>query len=222
VIRQCKRIVANVCLQSYRDGMPADDTPLEPAVQVTDVRALRALAHPLRNRLLGQLRLNGPATASQLGRVVGVSSGATSYHLRQLAAYGFVVEDTERGVGRERWWKAAHQRTILESETVMAAPAEAEAYLRAVAAAYADEMDRWLGERPALPEEWRHGSTLSNWSLRLTPAEAEALREELTALAERYRRFDAPDAPADSRPVTLQVQLMPFAGSEADSDSDSE
>jgi predicted ArsR family transcriptional regulator len=187
-----------------------------------DPKSLRGVAHPLRVRILGLLRQDGPATSTTLADRLGLSTGATSYHLRQLAAYGFVVEDTERGVGRERWWKAAHQRTILESETVMAAPAEAEAYLRAVAAAYADEMDRWLGERPALPEEWRHGSTLSNWSLRLTPAEAEALREELTALAERYRRFDAPDAPADSRPVTLQVQLMPFAGSEADSDSDSE
>ena len=72
--------------------MPADRTPLEPAVQVTDVRALRALAHPLRTRLLGQLRFHGPATASQLGRAVGESSGATSYHLRQLEACGFDEE----------------------------------------------------------------------------------------------------------------------------------
>src|SRR4051812_14770407 len=71
-------------------GDMPDQIPLEPAIQVTDVRALRALAHPLRNRLLGLLRLDGPATASRLARVVGESSGATSYHLRQLAAYGFV------------------------------------------------------------------------------------------------------------------------------------
>src|SRR4051812_29697142 len=91
--------------------MPPDEAPLEPAVQVTDVRALRALAHPLRNRLLGLLRLHGPATASRLGRAVGESSGSTSYHLRQLAAYGFVEEVEGQGTARERWWRARHRMT---------------------------------------------------------------------------------------------------------------
>jgi predicted transcriptional regulator len=63
-----------------------------------DPRSLRGLAHPLRLHLLGLLRADGPATASQLAARTGQSSGATSYHLRQLAAYGFVVEDTGRGL----------------------------------------------------------------------------------------------------------------------------
>ena len=108
---ECKETLAKNSLHSYGSGVPTDATPLEPAVQVTDVRALRALAHPLRNRLLGQLRLNGPATASQLGRVVGESSGSTSYHLRQLAAYGFVEEVEGQGTARERWWRARHRMT---------------------------------------------------------------------------------------------------------------
>src|SRR3954452_19228877 len=91
--------------------MPADPTQPESAVQVTDVRALRALAHPLRSRLLGQLRLDGPATASQLGRVVGESSGSTSYHLRQLAAYGFVEGASGHGNARERGGRARPRRT---------------------------------------------------------------------------------------------------------------
>src|SRR3954471_4188633 len=98
--------------------MAVDDTPLEPAVQVTDVRALRALAHPLRNRLLGYLRLHGPATASQLGRVVGESSGSTSYHLRQLAEYGFVEEVEGRGTARERWWRARHRLTSWRADEI--------------------------------------------------------------------------------------------------------
>ena len=101
-------------------GRAADPTPLEPAVQVTDVRALRALAHPLRNRLLGQLRVNGPATASQLGRAVGESSGSTSYHLRQLAAYGFVEEVEGQGTARERWWRARHRMTSWQAADLVA------------------------------------------------------------------------------------------------------
>src|SRR5689334_12619211 len=60
-----------------------------------DGRSLRALAHPLRLRLLGLLRMDGAATASQLAARTGQSSGATSYHLRQLAAYGFVIEEPD-------------------------------------------------------------------------------------------------------------------------------
>src|SRR3954451_25397896 len=100
--------------------MPADATPPEPAVKVTDVRALRALAHPLRSRLLGQLRLHGPATASQLGRTVGESSGSTSYHLRQLAAFGFVGEGQGPGHGSQRWWPRRHRLTSWRADEIEA------------------------------------------------------------------------------------------------------
>ena len=67
-------------------------------------KEVRALAHPLRLRMLEALS-NGPATASMLARDLGESSGATSYHLRALAASGIIVEDLDRRKGRERWWK---------------------------------------------------------------------------------------------------------------------
>jgi predicted ArsR family transcriptional regulator len=175
-----------------------------------DPTSLRGVAHPLRVRILGLLRQDGPATSTTLAERLGLSTGATSYHLRQLAAYGFVVEETGRGVGRERWWRAAHPRTVLDQETVRQAPADAETYMRAVAATYADTVERWLGESQVLPEEWRPGSTLSDWKLRLTPAEAAELRTELTELAERYRQHAETDAPEGAEFVSLQVQLMPF------------
>lgn len=178
-----------------------------------DATSLRGLAHPLRVRILNVLREQGPATATLLAERLGQSSGATSYHLRQLAQYGFVVEDRERAVGRERWWKAAHRRTVFEGAMGRTAPAEAETYLRAVAGLYADRVDRWLSELPALPEEWHDAPTLSNWRLRLTPTEATELHDELFALMGRYRRDD-PEVPAPpgAEPVELQAQLMPFVG----------
>ncbi|MGC1213931.1 MAG: winged helix-turn-helix domain-containing protein [Micromonospora sp.] len=178
-----------------------------------DATSLRGLAHPLRVRILNVLREQGPATATLLAERLGQSTGATSYHLRQLAQYGFVVEDPERAVGRERWWKAAHRRTVFEGAVGRAAPAEAESYLRAVAGLYADRVDRWLSELPALPEEWHAAPTLSNWRLRLTPTEAAELNDELFALMGRYRRDD-PEVPAppNAEPVELQAQLMPFVG----------
>ena len=161
-----------------------------------DATSLRGLAHPLRVRILGQLREQGPATATTLADRLGQSTGATSYHLRQLATYGFVEDDPTRNVGRERWWKASHQRTVLD--TVDLAP-EAEGYLRAVAAQYAERVDRWLGEYAALDRPWHDSSTLSDWRLRLTPAEAAELHTALFALVDRYRLDDADGAGAGRR-----------------------
>src|SRR3712207_131533 len=78
---------------------------------VHDVESLRAVAHPVRNKLLALLRYEGPATASQLGRRLDESSGSTSYHLRQLARYGFVEEDPEQPNRRDRRWRAAQRIT---------------------------------------------------------------------------------------------------------------
>src|SRR5438067_286341 len=87
------------------------DTPAQ-ADSPDEVRAVRALAHPLRLKLLDLLRFDGPATATLLARRVGESSGATSYHLRQLARYGY-VDEVPRAGGRERWWRYRERRLVL-------------------------------------------------------------------------------------------------------------
>ena len=109
---------------------------LTPSV-TPDAAGLKALAHPVRLKMLGMLRIDGPATATSLAARLGLNSGATSYHLRQLADHGFIVDDQERGNGRERWWKAAHQSTRTSSDSLVV-PADEdheaqEGYLRAVA-----------------------------------------------------------------------------------------
>ena len=173
-----------------------------------DATTLRGLAHPLRVRILNLLREAGPATATTLAERLGQSTGATSYHLRILATYGFVVDDPGRNVGRERWWKAAHRSTRFD--TVDLPPAEAEGYLRAVAGYYADRVDRFFDEMASLPAGWVDPFTVSDWALRLTVDEARELNEAVFALAERYRRYDDEDAPDGAERVVLQVQILPF------------
>src|SRR5919107_5857404 len=95
--------------------VPPAVPPAEPSVDVTDPRALKALAHPLRGRLLASLRTDGPSTASRLAEQLGESSGSTSYHLRQLATYGFVEELTDEGNGRDRWWRARPRGTHFDT-----------------------------------------------------------------------------------------------------------
>src|SRR5262245_16888063 len=81
---------------------------------LADVGAVRAMAHPLRMRILGSLRIYGPATSAILARRLNTDSGQTSHHLRQLARYGFVADAPDLGKGpkgRERWWRAVHDTT---------------------------------------------------------------------------------------------------------------
>jgi hypothetical protein len=80
-----------------------------------DPRAMRALTHPLRLSLLELLAVSGPATAAACGRALGAPQANCSFHLRQLAKYGFVAE-AEPEVGadrRERRWQVTEQRPVV-------------------------------------------------------------------------------------------------------------
>ena len=177
-----------------------DPTPLEPTVQVTDVRALRALSHPLRMRLLGQLRLNGPATASQLGRVVGESSGATSYHLRQLAAYGFVEEVEGQGTARERWWRARHRMTSWQAADLLAQEGGEEVQnemTRLQIDQHGRVLEAWHVHKDGLGPAWTAAASLSDHVLRLRPEQARALADELNAVVDRWMDRYPSDVPAE-------------------------
>lgn len=156
---------------------------------------LKALSHPGRLRMLGLLRSEGPATATTLAARLGLNTGATSYHLRQLEKHGFVVEDEERGNGRDRWWRAAH--TTTRTDLAPTTPEDHdtyEAYLHAVAVVYHERMLRSLEERQLLPAPWREIGDMSDWTLRLTPQRAEALVDAVHAMIDEYAEDDDPAA----------------------------
>ena len=114
--------------------------------RLTDERALEALAHPLRWRLLALLRADGPATATRLAERVQESSGLTSYHLRKLAEVGLVEEDRDRGTRRERWWRAVHEVTNWSPADFLGNPAA-----RQASVAWRREVYRWQWR---LIEQW--------------------------------------------------------------------
>jgi DNA-binding transcriptional ArsR family regulator len=94
---------------------------------VLEMAALKGLAHPLRVAIIDVLSAYGAATASSLAERLGESSGATSYHLRQLEKHGFVREDTTRGSGRERWWERVPRPISLNATEFGSAGADREA-----------------------------------------------------------------------------------------------
>ncbi|MGA8113229.1 MAG: winged helix-turn-helix domain-containing protein [Actinocatenispora sp.] len=178
-----------------------------------DARNLRGIAHPVRVRMLTLLRTDGPATATTLAQRLGLNTGATSYHLRQLAEHGFIEDDPDRGSRRERWWKAAHRNTVLTDDLLGDDSGLGEAFLRSVAQVQADGMLRAVDELPTLPDAWRAAQEFSDYRLTLTPAQASALAREIHAVLGRHNTGDA--VAEDSAPVTFQFQLFPNLGDAA-------
>ncbi|MFE4601973.1 ArsR/SmtB family transcription factor [Kitasatospora indigofera] len=193
-------------------GRPAGPPRPEGAVEL-DAKGLRALAHPVRVQLVGLLRTHGPSTATRLAERMGLTSGATSYHLRRLADAGFVAEDTGRGNARERWWHAVHRSTWF-TDTGLAdqEPEAALGYLQAIVAAHTRTAQQALDALPAMPRPWRDVFDLNDWALRLTPEEATRLGAELVELVGRYRQAGPEDAtagPDGTGRVAVIVQLLP-------------
>lgn len=192
-----------------------------PDVRKLDSRSLQGLAHPLRVRLFEQLTYYGPATATQLAERLGESSGSTSYHLRQLAKFGFVEEDAERGNQRDRWWRrvpGAIQWSELEfrDDPVGRAAAELlddqfEELTQRRRQGYWDAVDRW-------PPEWVASVMAHTMHIVLSAEEAGRMGRDLQAVFDRYkRRFGGRDLvpvgerDAELSDVDVQLTLLPVS-----------
>lgn len=164
---------------------------------VEDLDTLKAISHPLRLRLLGRLRLEGPSTASELGRSLGESSGSMSYHLRQLERFGFVGDAEEQPSGRERRWRALHDGTSFpDSLSELDGGRE---YVDAVRR----RQEEHLREGLAAWTEPRRGIGHSDYFVALDPDDLKALVEELDSVIARYSHRGG------SEHVTLHLLTLP-------------
>lgn len=176
-----------------------------------DARQVRALAHPLRMRLLGTLRVDGPATATTLAEKLDTNTGATSYHLRQLAEVGLVAEDPELGTGRQRWWRAAHDISNFEPTDFDDDPdarAAAEWIQADQVRLMAEQAERWMSVASGDSRQWRDAAGMGDIMLRLGPDRLRALNDELWQVLMRYHDEPASDDP-DARHVHVFVAAFP-------------
>ena len=163
----------------------ADASPPR-SVELTDPRALRAIAHPVRLSLIALLRREGPLTATQAGDRIGESPANCSFHLRQLAKHG-LVEEAGGGRGRSRPWRATAQFTswpaIADDPELAAASQLLETI---VAERYFERLMRWIARRADEPAAWQEAAVFGDATLYLTADELTALGRQLDMLSERY------------------------------------
>ncbi|WP_420112452.1 helix-turn-helix domain-containing protein [Pseudactinotalea sp.] len=169
---------------------------------------LRVLAHPMRLALLRRLRAAGAATARGLGREFDIDSGAASYHLRQLAEGGLIVEDAERGTRRERWWRAVDPVSQFAASEHRNDDDTSREYMRAVVLSKADELQRVASAVALEPREWLEAQLFSDHTLHLDVAGMEALKGELLAVVHRYADY-LPVDPSGARAVAAHLELYP-------------
>src|SRR4051794_7651382 len=182
----------------------------ERTIELTDPRAMRAYAHPVRMALIGLLRTHGPMTATQAAERLGESSGTCSFHFRQLAKYGF-CEEAGGGKGREKPWRATATFTSWKTPADPEG-AEAEYHLNVVVVQrYFDQIARWLANRREEPPDWQRALGFGDLALPLTADELNALRDEVQALIRPYlaRITGEADAPEDARRVNLLYFAFP-------------
>ncbi len=176
---------------------------------LTDAQTLRALSHPIRLALLEAL-MSGPLTATQAGERIGESPTTCSFHLRQLARYGF-VEETGGGRGRSRPWRLAH--------TGWNAPAQPDNPEFARAQQGLDHVlldrlfariRRFVDAGATYPPEWQSAVTASTSILHLTAAETAELLAAHREVHERFReRWHERTEHPDRRPEgTLPVEVI--------------
>jgi DNA-binding transcriptional ArsR family regulator len=184
--------------------------------EITDPRAMRALAHPVRLAILSQLQRHGPATATQLAPEVGATPSVTSWHLRHLAQFGLVADWDGGTDKRQRWWQATARGFRFE------APSDEkgqEAYrlltseLRRTSEA---QIHHWFDEvEPQLDPAWRTLSGAANTSVPLTLEELQEVEATIDELLGAFvRRRDAGEAPAAARAVRFLRYTMPAAADE--------
>ncbi len=161
------------------------------SIVLTSAKQMRALAHPLRLRILGELRVGGPRSVGGLSEVFDEAPGTLSYHLGKLAEFGFVEEAPELAADRrERWWRSVHELTRIDQ----AAPDASVAERRASSAMRHQVIDvssailhKAIDDAEALPREWVEAAVSSDTVAFLTAAELAEAGADLEAVLAKWR-----------------------------------
>lgn len=178
---------------------------------ITDARAMRALAHPMRVALLEAMRRDGEITATRAAELLGESPGNMSWHLQTLAKYGF-VEETGEGRGRSRPWRLTSPSRSFETAMTDGEVATAgEALERTFIQRMIEQLREWWSRRLAYPVEWRRAAFMSDTITYLTAEELSAVMEEILVIHDRYRDRDAKESrPDGALPVRLYAHGHPI------------
>ncbi|MGH7693074.1 MAG: winged helix-turn-helix domain-containing protein [Candidatus Dormibacteria bacterium] len=191
------------------------NSPPDPTVglrRISDAKTMRALSHPVRLALIEALTLDGPLTATEASELISESPTTCSFHLRQLARYGF-VEEAGGGPGRNRPWKMS---SVGMTASARESDGEADSALAALRQLfrerYFSRLEAFERTRHLYPKEWRDVAGEGEFVLYVTPQEADEVQRGMVSLLMRYQeRLGRPELrPEGSQPLEVLAFLYPF------------
>ncbi len=193
--------------------MSAADTHTDQILDLTDPRAIRALAHPVRLAILELLHAEGTANATECARETGESPQSCSYHLRALAKYGFVQEVESEDARETRWalrargWQLSDAAgrspefqvasTLLQSRVLERDERHVASYLQ-----HEDDFD----------EDWREAATFLSGSAYVTAEELTEVTAQIRDAIRPYQRRKPADRPEGARQVHVVYRAVPRVG----------
>ncbi len=181
------------------------------SIKLTDPETMRALAHPARIALWQHLLLEGPATATECAPIASLSPSACSYHLRQLARYGFVEQDQAAAAnGRERPWRAVVTSTTIEDLNDPVAEMAARLLNSSLDEHWREARRRYLAQEEAYPADWRRAAGADQTVLYATADELLRLREQIRELYVPLIRLSGQERPAGAQPVQGIIEFAPM------------
>jgi DNA-binding transcriptional ArsR family regulator len=180
----------------------------EGVVQLTDPRALRAVAHPTRLKLMSLLRRFGPLTATQAGERIGESPSGCSFHLRSLAKWG-LVEEAGGGRGRERPWQATASGTEWPARGPSEEVNEAGDLLtRVVVERWFEQALQWVDRRHEDTQAWTESAIVEDRMIAVTAAELDDIDRRIGEILEPYmRRVGHPETQPEGARTAIFIQL---------------
>jgi DNA-binding Lrp family transcriptional regulator len=196
-------------LSNHLEDPDSANLPIPEPRRLTDPRAMRAVAHPVRIALLEVLTVEGPLTATQAGELIGESPTTCSFHLRQLAKYGF-IEEVAGVPGRKRPWRLVHTGMSFSDvsddlETRLAGAALS----RVLHDFYLDRLREGLELRRDSPEAVQKATGASEFLLYVTVEELHEIDDQITALIRPL--FERISNPKKRPKGAVPIELLFFA-----------
>lgn len=204
-------VIANNETSQTSGDVPRRKRP-EKTVEITDPKAIRALAHAARIEVISELYATQVShTATELAARTGLTPSAMSYHLRALQKWGIVAPAENAGDARERRWKAAGTDFTISGGTV-ASPEiavvdlELDAFRRRASAfAKARGERRQRGE----PGEEATAVVLSSNLLYLTNPQRKELSDRIREVLREYELEDPTRIPEGAERVATLWSMIP-------------
>lgn len=174
---------------------------------ITDPRAIRALAHPARQRVIDELYNGKVLTATECADLAGLTPSAMSYHLRALEKWGIIQRAEESSDGRERPWKAPAANLRISSQSDGAGRVASQAIIKTALDTVFEQFTELDADDP-----WDDISTLNRSRFWLTHDEAEELGKQLTDVLERFeKKRSAKVRRPGSRHISTLIAIVPAA-----------